>query len=489
MTTDSTQNQRRLAQALTQFKAEYQYGAALVDYLRRDNVGIFAALKERDKGRWKLLITLPALLKEMFDIQLDVVLLATPFTKLEPRILTDIHSLARAPRVDNEIAVLVSLDNRAGDMVRQKKGTTAVLALDGTTLANSNSPTFKQALATALLTVDHFNVTRPIHEESAFFGRERDVDELRSSAREFQHVGLFALPKTGKSSLLNRLSRRLKDEDWNVVTADLNEFQGDAHSLEQHILKEVGASEGTKSWTARLDTALDAQSAPVAIVIDEIDAALAGRSFVAGDDGSRLVQTLSQLRSVCQRRQLEEKPFPVIITAGVDSSIFEQSHLGGRVNPLYQFARLYFLELLSRDDLSKMIRALGKRTGIRFGSHTLIDELFAEYGGHPLLTRQACSFIHRSRPAGEVPYHVRAEDLERAFSATGPNTPRHYALQIPNSFAHSFPAEADALLPYLRGETTALSTEIVSHALPYGILTTSGQIRIRAIERALRGTL
>ncbi len=111
---------------------------------------------------------------------------------------------------------------------------------------------------------DLFNVNFPVVGRK-FFGRNRDLDELKHSITDSIPVGLFGLRKVGKTSLLKELSRRARDNGDIYVYVDLLRVPGDVKnfswiywrlSLELHRL--VSSSETLKVQSWRLGAALKA---------------------------------------------------------------------------------------------------------------------------------------------------------------------------------------------------------------------------------------
>lgn len=458
-------NQKLLDDKKNEFVRYSEFGNALLEYLKKDEVQV-VRVERGQQGRWQLFAVLPEHMRAMFDIDREVLFVVTDYKKLEPRALSEVQFFLKdRVRVDDEVAVLVSQDGNADRLARQRAGETAILTLDSRKLADPTHPTFRQALAHMLATVDHFNVTTPIREPSAFFGRQRDLGEALQTLERGQHTAIFGLRKAGKSSVLNRVQALLRERNWAVVALDLNEFFGTPRrfklSVVQGFADELvtlkqplprlrsteerrGLDVINESWLDDLERIRRAfeGKAQMALIIDEIDSALPARTLNVLDpaeDSLGLLRGLSQFRAFAQRLQLQGKTYPVLFGAGVDPSLFEQPQVRGIANPLYQFAVVKFLEPLDRDEMQGMIRTLGKRTGMRFRDHEVIDSLHAEYGGHPLLSRQACSFVHQHRPKNQVPYTVTLDDVTRAFTATGPNTPLAHALDVPDSFSRSSP--------------------------------------------------
>jgi hypothetical protein len=501
--TRRTVNQQVLDQSVQSFANDYQYGHTLLAYLRRADAQVVRVERSR-QNRWLVHVVLPKRLGEMFDIDLEMMWMATDYDRVEPRVLEDLQLSLRTARVDDEIAVLVSADPAAERMTRRRPGGTAVLPINAATL--DKAPDLGNALAKMLVTVDHFNVTVPILDPTAFFGRESDIEEARKCLRAGQHLGIFGLRKAGKSSLLNQIQRLVGEERWALARLDLNGYSGRAPRAIEDLLRRLhgslhglgfrpGALRSTgktvrilrRYWlddlTMLLDTAGDRTG--VLIVIDEIDIVLPGRIVAAGGDDtdrSLLIGAFTQLRSVAQQRQAEGKAYPVVLSAGVDPHIFEAPSTNGGDNPLYQFSRIVFLDPLDREALSQMVRTLGKRTGMRFRDHRLIDELREEYGGHPLLTRQACSWLHHNRPPNEIPYNVTVEDLQRAFDAGGTGTPLRHAQDTLDEFEDWYPEEAMRVRRIVAGETVDASE--IRHAVDYGLVDADGRLRIRALTHS-----
>lgn len=499
-----TVNQQVLDRSIEQFSREYRYGEALLSYFRRADSQIVRVEKRERQDRWLVHVVLPERLGEMFDIDLEVLCMATEYDRVEPRVLDDLQRSLETARVDDEIAVLASADPNVERLTRKRPGGTAVLPINAASL--DGAPDLGTALARMLVTVDHFNVTVPIADPTAFFGREHDIEEARKCLGAGQHLGIFGLRKAGKSSLLNQIQRVAVGDRWAVARIDLNGYGGRASRAIEDLLRRLhgsltslGCKPGRlrsigptvsilqRYWLDDLTMLLDASGdrADVLIIIDEIDIILPGRLVAAGgDDADRslLVAAFSQLRSIAQQRQAEARSYPVVLSAGVDPHIFEAPTTGGADNPLYQFSRVSFLEPLDREALAQMVRTLGKRTGMRFRDHRLIDELRDEYGGHPLLTRQACSWLHEHRPRGEVPYVATVEALHEAFSASGTGTASRHAHDTLEAFSSWYPDEAMLVYRLIAGEDVA--TTSMRHAVDYGLVDSEGRIRIRALTRS-----
>jgi hypothetical protein len=192
---------------------------------------------------------------------------------------------------------------------------------------------------------------------------------------------------------------------------------------------------------------------------------------------------LSKFRGSLQQLRADGHAAPVVLAAGINPHLIEQAHLQGRPNPLFQFLKIHYIEPFGREELAQMVRALGKKTGLKFTDAKVIDELHLEYGGHPLLTRQACSFVHHHRPQGRVPHDVSLSELERAFVARGSNTPLHHVTQAADEFATIFPEEGQHVREALSTPALKIDLSQAIHARAYGLADQDGALALRALSR------
>ncbi len=82
------------------------------------------------------------------------------------------------------------------------------------------------------------------------------------------------------------------------------------------------------------------------------------------------------------------------IICGVNAYVTEKDSINGIQNPLFGIIQSEYLKGLSYDETSLMIKTLGKRMGLKF-ERDAIEFLYDQYGGHPMLTRMACSWLNR----------------------------------------------------------------------------------------------
>lgn len=430
--TPRTARQHDLEAFKEKFRQRTQYGAQLLKYLERSECGVWRCeLDDADPRRWWLNITLPGHVAEMFDAHLELQLVYAEYEDVEPRLLELVQRrITKNARLDRGLFIVASLDRNVSRLLRRRRGEFAGLALYLGELG-TGSADIRHRMTEVLTAVDHYDITVPIHDPAGFFGRTEEFQAIISAIERGQSVGVFGLRKTGKTSLLNyvvgrrRASGRpavwvdisgvtsadefrvqLLERAWRSVTQSergqgdprlrcLNrngELKVDVGSLRLHWLRDLQElSRHAEGW--------------LEVFVDEIDQIHPDRSHLGVTEAKQLLIAITQLRGMIQSGQPDTGL--VLICAGVDPAIFESPVLAsGADNLLYKLVRLLYLAPLSRDEMAEMVRDLGRRMGVRVRDHQVVDFLYAEYGGHALLTRKACSLAAKYRAEDVIPWHM-----------------------------------------------------------------------------------
>ena len=525
-----TDNQRELARRLLEFQnVNPGFGPALVAFLKRDQ-SVITSCHQLDQSKWSLRVFPAEASRRQFSIDAEIQCMVTTHQPLQPRILRDLDALRRMPQCDQDVAILVAADEGAYGFTRDKKRCGFPVLCQSTADFERGlyaSRTLREELTNLLRSVNHFDFSNEITSPADFFGRTDDIDAVLQLLQTGQSVGVFGLRKAGKSSLLHQVRSHLRERDtlsWYVqlnAVQDPDEFrvllvQGLARAMREAgrevppsliIVDKVGEvrrtlqSDWQRRWLSDLGLLLDAASTDAVLVIDEIDLANEEEAYIEDiatvtpvgvslpivERGIRaeLHGILQQLRGLIQTRRARGAPSLTLLTAGVAASIFSAAHRFAADNQLFEFATIRPLGSMTRGELAEMVRTLGKRSGLRFDEHVLIDDLYTEYGGHPHLTRRSCAFVADHRPAGAntaVPYHVARADLDAAFSSRGENSAWRSAHEVLNSFGFWYPQEADVLR---KASLTDAPVEIgaAPHAHDFGLLGSDGHIRVRALLR------
>jgi hypothetical protein len=520
--TPRTSRQQDLERFKSRFRSSTNYGSELLSYLERSDCGVWRCEQDQiDTRRWWLNITLPTNVAEMFDAHLEILLMYAEYEEVEPRLLELIQRrMSTNSRVDHGMFMIASLDGSVDRLLRRRRGEFAGIDLHLGELG-IDAPDVRRKMSEVLTAVDHYDMTTPVHDPGGFFGRREEFQQIISAIERGQSVGVFGLRKTGKTSLLNYVAGRRREAGRPVVWVDISGLSG-ADDFRLRILETAWATvAGMKAdegamprlrtlsregelkvtpelmrlqWLRDLEVLSRYGGERLEVFIDEIDQLHPDRSHL-GSEANNLLIAITQLRGMIQ--STESGSGMVLICAGVDPALFERPLLrSGSDNLLYKLVRLMFLAPLSREEMAEMVRDLGRRMGVRVRDHKVIDFLFAEYGGHALLTRKACSLAAKQRGAEDIPWHMSLESVEAGASHDGEGAPFRQAGEILESFGEWFPEEAGLLRdlwsphPEERELGQLMFNEDprrLVHAGPYGIVQeNTTEPRIRAVARWVR---
>jgi hypothetical protein len=249
---------------------------------------------------------------------------------------------------------------------------------------------------------DLFNNRLPLVEDTYFFGRKQLTMEFLDAVRRKENRGLFGLRKTGKTSFLFKLQRILEAEKIATVIYfdcklshlrksrwfELLEEAGEKISCDLGIKKKFDFSErkASKSFLALVGRAKDMEK-QICFIIDEVEYI----SFIAKLDIHWKEDFIDFWQTIwsCQS---QNKNFSFII-AGVSPVVVEVDVVNGVQNPLFGIVPNQYLTGFLEDEVRTMIRNLGKRMGLDF-EYDAVTDIYKWYGGHPLLTRLACSHMN-----------------------------------------------------------------------------------------------
>ncbi|WP_434513063.1 nSTAND1 domain-containing NTPase [Clavibacter nebraskensis] len=508
-----TDNQRALAAYIEKFRRSSKAAEEFLSFLRRSDAGVWRVEADRIPSRWWLNVTLANNQKNIFDLHREIQVLFTEYEHVEPRTLSVIQARVRRDmRVEPDLAIIVSRDPTVTQTTRRRAGEMALIAVDLEEVRDGASPPLHTLIARAVSTVDHYNVTTPVQDPSGFYGRDAEIDSIASDIQRAVSVGVFGLRKAGKTSLLNAI-KGTRDTARGDITVTLDfsaivspgqfrfailegfwaaindatgaqRFRPRLLTLNREGLRKTHDQDPSDNWIQDLKTMLEFTDSPALLVIDEIDQAFPPRSSLDLDDAAGIFRALVQLRSLIQ-----EQHKLVLLCAGVDPALFERPLIDGKDNLLYKLIRLVWLAPMPKEEMAHMIRSLGRRMGVRIRGHEEISMLFAEYGGHPLLTRKACSLAASERTAETLPFHITKTTLGSAFTSTKYEGPRRQAADVLASFTEWFPDEAALMrLYYAENEEERLvaqelldeDPDSLLHAIEYGLFFRDRKPRISA---------
>jgi hypothetical protein len=430
-------------------------------------------------GQYVWILDAKSNVAERFGLQKEIVALYSPHDQTDARALTNLENIAASPdfrhRIDKVVAVLIHEGDarETADLVKQATEW-IIISIHADELRNKQRGDFflRSKLAERIGEFDLFGMSSPIKDDKYFYGRDSLVQEIlqRITVRK-ENSGIFGLRKTGKTSVLFALQRRLWDRG---VVAEYIDCQSPgiyggrwwqllqemsfriSHSLERRRSKKLvdsgvyDSENAANSFNRFVKRVLGLEGvSQIALLLDEIEFITPGVSNNLGQhwDGDFL-PFWQTIRSVSQ----EVQGGLVFVVAGVNPSSVEQPHFEQIQNPIFQLAVPYYLESLGRDDIRDMVRSIGKYSGYAF-DESCYQYLKDTYGGHPYLVRLACSEVIKSKGVTSIDRkgQISSAEFERVKVAIQARLSQPIK-DILLSLVWWYPDEYDLLLLLARGD-------------------------------------
>lgn len=374
-------------------------------------------------GQFVWLLEPKSNIAERFGLQKEIIAFYSPHPRTDARTLTNIENFSAAPdfrhRVDKVVALIIHEgDGETTAELLKQVNDWIIVSIQADELRDKKRGPFflRSRLAERIGTFDLFGMSSPIKHDKYFYGREPLVQEIvqRITARG-ENSGIFGLRKTGKTSVLFALQRRLFDKGvlveymdcqspglygsrwWQLLQELSNRLCSTLEEKFSATIRDTGIYDkdnAANSFNHLIKRIIGLKRAgQICILFDEIEFITPGISNNLGqhwdDDFVPFWQTI---RSTAQ----EVAGKFVFIVAGVNPASVEQSHINEISNPIFQLAVPYYLDPLMRTSVRDMVRSIGKYSGFSFDEECY-DRLKETYGGHPYLIRLACSEVTRSK--------------------------------------------------------------------------------------------
>lgn len=430
-------------------------------------------------------------MEDAFGFENEIMAVYSPYPTLEPRTVQAIDQfLSDEPargRVDNMTVFLISEVSDPGSWARQymtsNLGARLIAGFAAQALRGAHADPWhvRSTLASQLYQRDLFDYRLPIQNDFFFFGREDLIFDLYNAFRRSENKGLFGLRKTGKTSLLFKLDRRIRaSQDGYLLYFDckyppIRTLRWDG--LLRRLAAEIGSALGVQA-SREDENAADAflrvvsacpDSKRLVIVFDEIE--YIGPYSTLDRHWKEEFVPFWQTIWTCQSRHRNLS----VIVAGVNPAIVEKDLIDGVQNPLFGIVPPQYLCGLRTEELKRMLRNLGRRMGLRFSGEAAMY-LEARYGGHPLLTRIACSLTHRYlRDAGMIlPMDVDVEYLRDTEDQRDAEL-SFYSRHVVSELRQFYPDEYELLEKIACGQLAdylefASEPEYTAHLTNYGLL-------------------
>lgn len=433
-------------------------------------------------------------LRTTFNMGNEILILFDRSTSFDTRCFDFIDKTAQEykNRIDNICVIIVSKDISFVEKIKsysseQKDSRIVVPFVYSDFNFSVNDNFILEKFRSFLFTRNLFSVESPLTSDLYFFGREKQVHTLYTKFTLGQHAGLFGLRKSGKTSVLFAVERRIKlDNSYSIYLDcqnpsiyqkrwfELLQFVIDSVTKKYNNLYFVKTSDYTeKNASEKFEIELlhlfkEMNNKRILLIFDEIEHISFDTSIQEHwRNGFDYIKFWQTIRSIYQSHPYI---FSFII-AGVNPSIIESPIVLNIDNPIFAMLESFYLELFTTENVKNMITNLGGYMGIEF-HHDLFTKLTEDYGGHPFLIRNVCSLISSSidkRPffVDKSFYSIRKKEFDRKIQP--------YLESILGILKSWYPSEFEYLrkissLDSSSGILKSYNVQI-NHLLGYGIIT------------------
>ncbi|NGX16028.1 ATP-binding protein [Wenzhouxiangella sp. XN24] len=366
---------------------------------------------------------------EGFNLDREIICVFSDYENFEPRTLDAMDSAARTYqnlRVESICRIVVSgdpdVEEKIKDLLKNDPESPIVIPFTYDELDGCDEDFIKNRFRKFFYTRDLFGFLSPLKKDLYFFGRSDLILEQINRHASGEHSGLFGLRKSGKTSVIYAIERRLKSIGSYFVSLDCEspsvhqlrwnellhrvallyhrarESKIKAPSVEQYDEKNCA----DQFWKDMHRIYESKKSSSTMFIFDEIERISPGTgSSVHWRDGDDFVYFWQTMRAFYQRN-------PQVFTyllVGTNPKCVESPVLNGHENPLFASVPDSYVPPFDVSKVREMVRKLGRYMGLKFDEQ-IYTALCDDFGGHPFLIRQFCSELNR-QCRGDRPITVR----------------------------------------------------------------------------------
>ncbi|MEI7752219.1 MAG: ATP-binding protein, partial [Candidatus Omnitrophota bacterium] len=355
---------------------------------------------------------------QMFNIDRELIVVFSKYSTFETRTLDAFDAaqkLLSDLRTENVCRILISADPKIESKIetRLKSNPEEPIVIPftyGELSGAYDSFLIRNRFRRHFYTRDLFAFASPLTTDLYFFGRTELIQNIINRHRTGEHSGLFGLRKSGKTSIIFAIERRLLTNEELFISLDCENpsiHQLRWNELLRYLVTQCGQAKD-KGYRAPLEERYSAKNAAESfgkdmlriyklgkqsstlILFDEIERISPGVGasphWAHGDDFVYFWQTM---RAFFQRNQ----GILTYMIVGTNPNCIEASMIGGHENPLFGSIPYQYVPAFNLDEVKQMVLRLGNYMGLQF-DQLIYSKLTDDFGGHPFLIRQICSMIH-----------------------------------------------------------------------------------------------
>ncbi|WP_236212274.1 ATP-binding protein [Metapseudomonas otitidis] len=435
---------------------------------------------------------------EMFNIEREIVCVFSDYENFEPRSLDfidKVYSRLTKMRAETVCAVLISraadVEERVERLLKSDPEHRIIIPATYSELSNGNATqTLENRFRKHFYTRDLFSFLSPLKKDTYFFGRSNLINEIANKYQSSEHTSLFGLRKSGKTSIVYAIQRRLEANGDCAVSLDCE--SPSVHGLRWYELLEklVLLYHKAKDSKAKIDTddrytpktAADSfeedilkiynskKPTSTIFIFDEIEriTPVTGSSKHWKDEED-FIYFWQTMRGFYQKHP---SVFCYMLV-GTNPSCIEAPTLAGHDNPIYASIHSQYVPPFNIEQVRQMVTRLGDYMGLKF-DELIAAKLTEDYGGHPFLIRQACSQINKFATE-ERPTSVDKSLYNKAKNSFREHSKEYLEMMI-KVLEDWYPDEYEMLCFLAQGDTSNFeefaksNTSYTRHLIGYGLI-------------------
>lgn len=396
---------------------------------------------ELGQSEYKFFLIKPtATYEEALSLSREVIVILSSYENFEPRTLEAFEEVYREfhdNRLERICYVLISADDKiethlATCLSNQESQVIIPFTYDSFSKNRGNSNFLRNQFRKFFYSRDLFDFSEPLKKDFYFFGRTELTVAIIEKHRANQNFGLFGLRKTGKTSIIYDVIRKLTQLDsigvfidcqdtsfnfrrWNsalyYVLLRAHEEAGLELELKEAQFTETDAAYLFEKSISKFSEKIGKR---VLLLFDEIENITFDKSGVEHwCDGLDFMYFWQSVRSAFQHTT---NVFTFCIL-GTNPRCVEEHFIKEKENPIFKAFAPQYIPGFDQERTREMVRKLGRLMGIKF-DEGIYTRLVEDYGGHPFLIRQVCSTIAKKYPQRPVQidrmkYNAAREEYNR----------------------------------------------------------------------------
>lgn len=436
---------------------------------------------------------------EMFNLDREIIVLFSDYTNFQSRTLDAIEQAAKqlsSLRVDKTCCILISKDQNIeeniSELIKKEPETANIIPFtyNETQKGNADGYFFRNRVQKYLYNRDLFSFEAPLKSDWLFFGRNEIILSTINRMKSGNNAGVFGLRKTGKTSLINAISRNLQKNGEVVTTIDCQSPSLNKRKWNEAIYYVCKKTKEDNYIQSKLPeefefTEKDAAEL-LARFVKDVNKEKDKKLFLIFDEienisrvtsptehwksGSDFLYFWQSMRTVFQTVGVNL----AYLVVGTNPSCIETPRIDGSDNPLFNHFTPTYLPGFDIRSTRDMIRRIGKRMGVNF-EEAIYTNINEEYGGHPFLIRQVCSIIAKKSFSQKKPVSIGKISYRAAVKDFGDNS-FNYLEMIIGVLKEHYNEEYELLITLANEdsetfkENTSKKQNSLAHLLGYGIL-------------------